>query len=134
MPYLPYVDSPAYDSNADILKVVGKPVVLNATGTSAIASTTAIAAPFELVSITLKLSATGTTNENFTVTLDANDGANYDTLQFSEDLAAESVTDLVITPDNDGMQKYYESGDEVAVAWPNTEGRTYYLRIETRLV
>ena len=125
----------------DVLSSTGSVVtssVTSATGAAAIAATTgAFAQNFELDSITLHLSAAGTTSENFTVTLDANDdpGAQeYDTTLLSLDLSTDSVTDLVITPEQDGLPKLYETGDAIDIAWPNTETRTYGLRIVGKLI
>jgi hypothetical protein len=106
-----------------------------ATGTAAIAASTgAFTQAFELDNITLHLSAAGTTSENFTVTLNAFDGAAYDTVLVSEDLSTDSVIDLVLTPEEDGIPTLYAIGDAIDVAWPNTETRTYGLRIVGRLV
>jgi hypothetical protein len=125
-----------WDDGSDHCEVVDpyKPAVKEASAAGVIATSTAIAAHFELIAITLHLSAAGTTSENFTVTLNANDGSAYDTLLFSLDLSTDSVTDLVITPEEDGLPKLYEAGDELDIAWPNTESRTYGLRIVTRRV
>jgi hypothetical protein len=108
-----------------------------ATGAAAIAASTgAFAQPFELDNITLHLSAAGTTAENFTVTLNAVEAAAgvYDTVLVTQDLSTDSVVDLVLTPEEDGLPKLYAVGDSIDVAWPNTETRTYGLRIVGKLV
>lgn len=106
------------------------------TGAGAIAYTTSFAAAFELTSITLHLDIAGTTTEDFEVVLDANDdpGAQeYDTKLLVLDLEEDSITDLVLTPqDYPGLPKYYEAGDELKFVWPNTEGRTWGLRIAVK--
>jgi hypothetical protein len=106
-----------------------------ATGAAAIAASTgAFTQAFELDNITLHLSAAGTTAENFTVTLDAVTDAAYDTVLVTQDLSTDSVVDLVLTPEKDGLPKLYAVGDAIDVAWPNTETRTYGLRIVGKLV
>jgi hypothetical protein len=125
-----------WDDGADHCETVNpyKPTKTQATGAAAIATSTALAAPFELISIRLHLSAAGTTAEDFTVTLNDGTGAAYDTLLYSLDLSVSSVTDLVLTPDKDDIPKYYSSTDVLDIAWANTETRTYGLTITTRQV
>jgi hypothetical protein len=91
-------------------------------------ATTAEAGPFELIEITCHLSAAPTTSEQFQVLLNANDGAAYDTELFAVDAAQYmgGVTDIVFRPLG---RKLYEAGDQINVAWPNTNARTYGLRI-----
>jgi len=107
------------------------PVVTNATGAAAIATSYAPAAAFWLDSVSLKLSAAGTTAENLTITLNAVDGAAYDVALLTQDLSVSSVTSLLWTPDDGPL--LCEAGDAIDVAWPNSEGRTYGLRIVARL-
>jgi hypothetical protein len=128
------------DISVDLTDIKGTLSKTAATGAAAIAASTgAFSQPFELDNITLHLSAAGTTAENFTVTLNAADGSAYDTLLFSLDLSTDSVTDLVLRPgdgnnQNDGLPRLFASGDSIDVAWPNTETRTYGLRIVGKLV
>lgn len=125
-----------WDDGADHCEVVDpyKPATTVATGGVAIAATTAVAAPFAFVGMTLHLvGGLPTTTEDFTVTLNAQAGAAYDTLLFSLDLSVDSTIDLSIGPDDLG-QNEFESGDELVVAWPNTETRTYGLRLTTRQI
>jgi hypothetical protein len=122
-------------ADLDNVKIVYKNKPLNdpATGSAAISKTTAIAAAFELISITLHLSAAGTTSENFVVKKDSGDGTVYDTNMFTLDLSTDSVVDMILTPLKDDLQQFYASGDEIAITWPNTETRTYGLTITYRL-
>lgn len=123
------------DIHADIGNIAGTLNKTAATGSAAISTSTgAFTQTFELDNITLHLSAAGTTSENFTVTLNATDGAAYDTLLFSLDLSTDSVTDLVLTPEDDGLPKLFATGDAIDVAWANTETRTYGLRIVGKLI
>ena len=107
------------------------PVVTSSSGSGAISASYAPAAPFWLDAITLHLSAAPTTSQDFTITLNANDGAAYDTLLYGLDLSLSSVTDLVYTPDDGPL--LCEAGDSIDVAWLNGDGRTFGLRIVARL-
>lgn len=122
---------PAGTNNIGKVEIQGTPVLTNATGTSAIATSYAPSADFWLDSVTLHLSAAGSTAENFTITLNANDGTAYDTVLVKQDLSTGSTVDLVYVPEGGPM--LFESGDAIDVAWPNTETRTYGLRIMARL-
>ena len=119
------------DANGS-LKIVqrGVPVKTAATGSGAIATSYAPSAAFWLDAITVHLSAAPTTAGDLTVTLDAADGAAYDTVLFSLDPSEQSDTDVVYIPDQPLL---CVSGDAIAVAYPNTDGRTYGLRIIARL-
>jgi hypothetical protein len=105
--------------------------VTNATGSAAIATSTSLSAAFRLSSVTLLFNTAPTTSENFTVTLNANDGSAYDAVLYTEDPSATSATSLVFIPDGDLV---FESGDELDVAYTNTDSRTYGLRIVTQAV
>jgi len=119
-------------STLSSLILSSEPAVHNATGSGAISETTAINDHFELLGFTLKLSAAGTTSEALTIGLDANDGATYDCdLYKVSDTSSGSPTSL----------SYFfpspvicELGDEITVTWPNSEGRTWGLRVVTRVV
>ena len=119
------------DANGS-LKIVqrGVPVKTVATGSGAIATSYAPSAAFWLDAITIHLSAAPTTAGDLTVTLDATDGAAYDTVLFSLDPSEQSDTDIVYIPDQPLL---CVSGDAIAVAYANTDGRTYGLRIIARL-
>jgi hypothetical protein len=106
----------------------GTVTVTNATGSGALSTSTALSAAFRLTSVTVNFNAAPTTSENLTVTVNANDGAAYDTVLFSVDPSATSATDIVFIPDNDLV---FESGDEIDVAFTNTDANTFGLRIVT---
>jgi len=72
------------------------------------------------------MSAAPTTSENFTITLDANAGAVYDTLLYTLDLSASSTTDLAWFPDEPLL---LEGGDAIDVAYANTDVGTYGVQI-----
>jgi hypothetical protein len=120
------------DGTALMLRVTGVEgsAVTNATGTGAIAVSYSPNSRFWLESITMHLSAAGMTTEDFTVTLNANDGAAYDAVLLRRDLSVGSVVDLLWQPA--GGPLLCEAGDAIVVAWPNTEARTYGLRIVAR--
>jgi hypothetical protein len=100
----------------------------SATGSGAIAVAASVTSDQRLLSVTLHFSSAPTTSENLTITLDANDGAAYDTLLFSIDPSASSLTDLVWFPDGDLV---LENGDAIDIAYTNTDSRTYGLQVTT---
>ena len=99
-----------------------------ATGIGPLAETFLVpaGATYQVVSVSLNLNLAPTTAENFTVTLDAYDGVNYDVLLYAVDLAAGATTDLVWQPD---APFYACSGDAIDVVWANSDGRTWGLLI-----
>ena len=105
----------------------------NATGSAAI--NTSMAVPvgdhYRLVSVGCHFSAAPTTSENFTVTLDAHAGPAYDTLLYSLDVSAGATTDLLWMPDE---EIFLEGGDEIDVAYTNTDVRTYGVQITMKAV
>lgn len=108
------------------------PSIYNATGTGAIALSTTMARKFRLTSVTCHFSAAPTTSEDFTVTLNAAEGAAYDTVLVRKDPSAGAVVDIVYIPDGYGL--ILGAGDEIDVAYTNTDGRTYGLRIACEAV
>lgn len=104
------------------------PVVTNVSGTGAISISYSPDAAFWLHEVTLRLTGgLPTTSENFVITLDANDGAQFDTILASEDMSEDSTIDLDYTPPEG--PRLCEAGDAIKVTWANSEGRTYGLRI-----
>lgn len=88
---------------------------------------------WEFVGYSIHLSAAPTTSENFTITLDAIDGAAYDVLQYSRDFSSASDTDIIYTvPKGERVPK--KKDDILRVAWTNTDGRTYGLKLFTRSI
>lgn len=102
--------------------------VTSDTGSAAINKSTALAANFRLSSVTLHASG-GMANENLTISIDANDGAEYDAILFT--INTSGVTDICFTPDNDLL---FESGDEIVVSCTNTNSVNYGLRIVTEVI
>lgn len=106
-------------------------VTVDATGAAAISAATAASAEFKLIMVTCHLSAAPTTSENFTVTLNSAAGAAYDTVLYSTDPSLSSATDLVFLPDSELKVK---TGDEINVAYTNTDTRTYGVSIYYQLI
>jgi len=107
------------------------PIVSPTTGAGAINASYAPGVAFWLHSITCHFSAAPTTAENFTVTLDANDGAAYDTLLYEADPSVFGDQDLEYVPEYG--PRLYEAGDAIDVAYLNTDNNTYGLRIVATL-
>ena len=101
---------------------------INVTGAAAIAASVTVPASvtYRLISVTMHADAAATTSEDFTVTLNANAGAAYDTLLYSLDLSAASTVDLLWQPD---VPLLLEGGDAIDVAFANTDTDTYGVQI-----
>ena len=99
--------------------------------TAALATALSPKTPFRLLSIHLKIGTAGTTDEAFTVTVDAGRGAAYDTLLISQNTKTPAVTSLVETF-GEGFD--YLENDEIDCAWANTENRTYGLTYAFRVM
>lgn len=117
--------NPVFTSPVDA-GLIGTEVVVNATGSGAIAATTASTKIFKLRNVTCHLDAGPTTSEDFVVTLDALDGAAYDTVLKRVDPSLVAAQDIVYIPDGDLL---VEAGDQIAAAYTNTDGNTFGLRI-----
>jgi len=106
------------------------PVVTAGTGDEAIAVSYAPGKSFWLDAVTVHFSAAPTTAGDLTVTLDAGDGAAYDTVLFRVDPSVDGgATDIVFTPT---VPILCVEGDAIAVAYANTDGVTYGTRIVAR--
>ena len=101
---------------------------VNVTGAAAIAASVTVPASttYRLISVTMHSDAAATTSEDFTITLNANAGAAYDTLLYALDLSAASTVDLVWYPDE---MLLLEGGDAIDVAFANTDTDTYGVQI-----
>ena len=106
------------------------PVVTAGTGDEAIAVSYAPGKSFWLDAVTVHFSAAPTTAGDLTVTLDAGDGAAYDTVLFRVDPSTDGgATDIVFTPT---VPILCVVGDAIAVAYANTDGVTYGVRVVAR--
>ena len=98
-----------------------------ATGAVAIALSTSEARRFRLLKVTVKFDILPTTAEDVTLTLNAKDGEAYDVVLGRADPSIGSGTgDVVFTGTEEDV---YEDGDELDLAYPNTDTRTYGARI-----
>lgn len=106
----------------------GQLAVYNATGAAAINLTTAEIGPFELVEVTVHFNLTPHTSENLLVTLNANDGAAYDTvlLTINPSTYLGGVNDIAWKPE---ARFFFETGDQIVLTFPNTDTHTYGARI-----
>ena len=108
------------------------PVVTTGTGNGAIAVSYAPNKVFYLDVVTVHLSAAPTTAGDLTVTLDAADGAAYDTVLFRIDPSADAgATDIVFSP---LVPIPCAGGDAIVVAYANANGVTHGTRIVARAV
>ena len=80
-----------------------------------------------LYEINLHLSAAAATSENFVATLDANAGSAYDLVVFSQDV--NGVSDLTSIG-----ERYFFNGDKLRFTLPNSDGRTYSLKVVYRRI
>ena len=105
----------------------------SATGSGAIATSVLVPAGkvYRVTAVTLHLDAAPTTSEAFTITINAQAGAAYDTLAYSIDLSAGSVTDVLWQPDE---FLYLIAGDALDVAYTNTDADTFGLQVTVREV
>ena len=107
------------------------PIVSPITGVVAIAATYSPGFAFYLDSITYHFSTAPATLEDFTITLNAADGAAYDTVIGRIDPSTlANGDDLDWTPE--GGPRLCEINDSIDVAFPNSDGNTYGLRICVR--
>jgi len=86
---------------------------------------------YRLVSVTCHFNAAPTTSEVFTVRLDANAGAIYDTLLYSLDPSATAATDIIYHPAD---EQILEGGDAIDVQYDNTDARNYGAQITFKAV
>jgi len=100
------------------------PALMNLAGLTVPAGQT-----YRLVSVSLHFSATPTTSENFTVTLNAASGPAYDVLLYSVDPGGGALQDIVWMPDE---ELFLEGGDVLDIAYTNTDNRTWGVQITAK--
>ena len=76
--------------------------------------------------VTVHLSAIPTTSESLTVTLNANEGAAYDTILASKNFQVDGDQDFVYQPNSPLL---LTEGDAIDVDFPNTDLGTYGVTI-----
>ena len=107
-------------------------LVYPVTGAGAIALSTVEARRFRLVKVTVAFDAIPTTAEDATLTLNAKDGADYDTVIARTDPSTGTGTgDIVWTGEPNDV---FEEGDELDFAYTNTDTNTVGVRITTEPV
>ena len=102
--------------------IVGKvnikrvPVITSTTGTNTAIASLTPAAAFQLLGVRFNVStgAPLAAAETLTVTLDAGDGAAYDTILFSQDLGTAGIVDVVIP--FGGEEDFFEAADIIVIA------------------
>ena len=104
----------------------------NGSGPIAVAAATPAGATYRLMSVTCHFSAAPTTSEDFTITLDALAGAEYDTLLYSVDPSVTSATDIIWFPD--GWELMTTGGDVIDAAFANTDLVTYGVQVTLKAV
>jgi hypothetical protein len=106
---------------------------INATGTALMAFSGTVPAglSYRLVSVTCNFNAAPVTSENFTITLDANAGAAYDLLLYTLDPSAGATSDILWQPDEEII---LEGGDQIDVAFDNSDSRLYGAQITFKAV
>lgn len=95
-----------------------------ATGNAALNLSAAVpqSQAYQVISLSVNLSAAPTTAENLTVTLNSHYGAVYDVLLYSVDPSAGAITDIFWQPDE---EIDLVGGDAIDVAYANTDVNTY---------
>lgn len=92
----------------------------------ALSESAAIVKPSRLTSVTLHFDTAPTTSENFTVTVNMNAGAAYDTVIYSVNPSSSSATSILYQPDD---ELWLEPGDVIDVAFTNTDNNTWGVQI-----
>lgn len=77
-----------------------------------------------LIGMRLHLNTAGTTSEDLTVAVDSAVDAKHDTVLYRVDTSAGALVDLPVE-----FSDWLEAGEEIDIAWPNTENRTYGLEL-----
>ncbi len=90
------------------------PTITSTTGTVTAIATLAPGAAFRLLGIRFHLGSALAAAETLTVTLDAGDGAAYDTVLFTRDMSVGAVLDLIIP--FGGAEDFFGATDEIVIA------------------
>lgn len=90
------------------------PVITPTTGTGAALATLNPGANFQLLGIRIHVGSALAAAETLTVTLNANAGAAYDVVLYTQDMGTSDIRDLVIPFGGD--EDFFVSGDQIVVA------------------
>ncbi|MAH50454.1 hypothetical protein CMI37_31825 [Candidatus Pacearchaeota archaeon] len=113
------------DANGAAVATQSPTFAVRTASTAAVAEAVNPTGTFRLLRVEAKFSAAATAAENFTVTIDAGDGANYDSLIYSESMSALAATNISI-PFGKGYE--YEADDDVDLGFTNSENNTITTR------
>jgi hypothetical protein len=113
---------------ADTFTIKAKYVAETFGGTETVKVAIVPDARFVFVGFSIKLSSAPSTSENFTITLDADDGSAYDVNVYTRDFSSASDTDVIWTVPEDELIPF-EKLDKLRIAWTNTDGRTFGLKL-----
>lgn len=105
-------------------------ITMEKTGAAAIAYSVAPGFSAELIDFRLKLSAVPTTSEDFTATINAEDGAVYDAEIYRKDLSLLSDPSVILIGGTDEF--VIEDGGSWDFAYTNSDTVTYGLQIRYR--
>lgn len=99
------------------------------TNTSAVAVSASCVAQDVIIvkQVTVHFSSAPTTSENLVFTIDTNAGSAYDTVAYSADPSATSMTDLVWVPDDGAL--VLVTGDALDITYTNTDTRTIGVQV-----
>ena len=94
---------------------------MHAAGNGVIATslTVPVGDTYRVISVSCKFPIAPTTSENFTLTINANAGAQYDHLVYTVDPAAGATTDILWQPD---AELFIVGGDAIDAAYAGTDG------------
>ena len=98
------------------------------TGSGAMAVNITPENSFKLIEVRLHLGAPSATSENLTITQNSILGAAYDTKHRSHNMNA--TQDFVWDEIRD---KFFDTGDSLDLAWPNTNAETWGLQVKYEL-
>jgi hypothetical protein len=86
---------------------------------------------YRILAVSCNFLAAPTSSENFTITIDDAQGANFDLLLYTLDPSAASTTDILWQPDEELM---LVGGDALDVLFDNTDGNTWALLFYVKAV
>lgn len=100
-------------------------------GVAAIGATLTYGQKFRLLKMELHIDTAPTTSQDFTITLDSKRSSRYDNVIYKRDLSVGSVTDILY---HFSDKDVYDAGDEIDIAYTNTDARTWGIRVAVELL